>query len=405
MFTFAKRFAVAALSGIVALSVLAPDAQAQRRGGMAAQARPIVQAQRPGGMAAFKMPPQRPPGGVTRPASNPPKKLPPSVRKGEPGKPKPPARDRDRDRDRGEREGRRCRGDRDKCCDRPWCDHRRHHHHDWRNDRPSPGGVSSGTGDSSSSSSSSSSDASGSSGNGGSFGSLPADVILRRERLESRRGAFDDEDERTQSRGSPPAQRNRNRASDSDIVSARALNDLLEQLIAVGEEGFSIPFVALDKSTLEQINVATIKGGNVGLLKNKGQLDWPPAFQGSEFNEERSLLNEVVEEAVKQVTATGRVGHDLLTTMDDGTEELEARLKKQVNRLPPSDYIEAKRFIRHLEDASKALKQPRVAAYINNTYAAKGRTVAQLIKNLAAEGLQFAPATPGSERDYLQRYP
>ena len=98
--------------------------------------------------------------------------------------------------------------------------------------------------------------------------------------------------------------------------------------------------------------------------------------------------SDTAKEAVRQATSQSHVGRDVLITLDGGIDQLEARLKGQVNVLPPSEYIEAKRFVRHLGDASKVFKQPDAASYFNQTYAAKGRTVEQLVKNMTAQELR-----------------
>ena len=51
-----------------------------------------------------------------------------------------------------------------------------------------------------------------------------------------------------------------------------------------------------------------------------------------------------------------------------------------------------------LDNAIKALQAPDVGNYINGKYAARGKTVGELVKNMG--GLKFAQATPGDEQAY-----
>ena len=221
---------------------------------------------------------------------------------------------------------------------------------------------------------------------------------------ERRRYDREENDEGAGRGRSPSAQRAEKRPSVPLILTGEALNELLDHLSELQEKGYSPPLVLLDRDMSERINVATVNGGNAGLFKNKGQLDWPRPLQGSEFEEERTLLNETAEEAVKQAVSRTHVGRDVLITLDGGIDHLEAKLRGQVNALPPSEYIQAKQFIRHLADASRALKQPDAASYFNKTYAAKGKTVEQLVKNMTAQELRFAPSTPGTEQAYLKLF-
>jgi hypothetical protein len=239
---------------------------------------------------------------------------------------------------------------------------------------------------------------------GSDYGSLFAYALLRPEGSEKRRYERDETDEGPRRGGSRSARRGGDRAPVTRIWSGEALNDMLDELSSLQGKGYSPPLVVLDRDVRERVNVATVNGGNAGLFKTKGQLDWPRCLQGSEFEEERTVLNDVAEEAVKQATSRSYIGRDVLIALDGGIDQLEARIKGLVNVVPPSEYIEAKRFVRHLGDASKALKQPDAASYFNQTYAAKGRTVEQLVKNMTAQELRFAPATPGSEQAYLKLY-
>src|SRR5207302_3940497 len=120
--------------------------------------------------------------------------------------------------------------------------------------------------------------------------------------------------------------------------------------------------------------------------------------------QERGLISEAALEAVKQAKTMTSVDGDLLVTLSGGIDQLEAELKEHVDNVPLSEYIAAKQYLRHLEDAVKALKQGDVAARFDRTYAAKGGTVSQLIKNMTTQNLRFAPATPGSEQAYLKLY-
>jgi hypothetical protein len=240
---------------------------------------------------------------------------------------------------------------------------------------------------------------------GSDYGPLLAYALLRQEGSEKRRYEREEKDEEPRrGGGTSSARRSGDRAPVTRIWSGEALNDMLDELSSLQGKGYSPPLVVLDRDVRERVNVATVHGGNAGLFKNKDQLDWPRCLQGSEFEEARTVLGEAAEEAVKQASSRSYVGRDVLIALDGGIDELGARIKGLVNVVPPSEYIEAKRFVRHLGDASKALKQPDAASYFNQTYAAKGRTVEQLVKNMTAQELRFAPATPGSEQAYLKLY-
>ena len=67
----------------------------------------------------------------------------------------------------------------------------------------------------------------------------------------------------------------------------------------------------------------------------------------------------------------------------------------------PTQYIEASRFLSNFDDALKVLSQPDAGDYFTAKYTAQGRTVAELVKHMTAQGLTFAPAIPGDGPAYL----
>jgi hypothetical protein len=68
--------------------------------------------------------------------------------------------------------------------------------------------------------------------------------------------------------------------------------------------------------------------------------------------------------------------------------------------MTPTQYVDARRFLNQLEDALTALQQPDVQNFFNGRWAAKGKTVGDLVKYMADNGLRFAPATQGDEAAY-----
>ena len=80
------------------------------------------------------------------------------------------------------------------------------------------------------------------------------------------------------------------------------------------------------------------------------------------------------------------------------------QLQNQLGRLARNQsfdlYQEAKTFVKNLNDAIAALRQPDVANYFNGRYTLQATTVPELVKQMTDKGLQFAPAIPGDEGAY-----
>ncbi len=203
--------------------------------------------------------------------------------------------------------------------------------------------------------------------------------------------------ERDRSRADPPA---------TEIWSGKALNDLLVDVQMLQDQGLSVssrdPQVPLEDELLKRINVtATRSAGQIGLLKNGGRLSWPIGLSGAEFQEKRERLTSLAREAVRQAQLASRVDAGTLKQMRADMDQLERQLTKTVRDSPPAQYIEAKRYLNHFQDALTALEQPDVGRHFTVKYGLAGKTVPELVKYMTDQGLRFAPAVAGDESAYL----
>jgi hypothetical protein len=198
--------------------------------------------------------------------------------------------------------------------------------------------------------------------------------------------------------------RSRNNPPVTEITSAKALNDLLQDIHSMQARGdtaqlrtFSTP---LNEDTLKHVNVT--KGqGNIGLLKNDGRLTWPVALSSIDFKEDRERINSLVRDAVSQAGFNGQVDSGSISQLITDTDRMRTRLRRTGTDLPPSLYIDANVFLNNLDDAIRALQQPDVGSFFTGKYALKAKTIPELVNYMTAHGLQFAPAVPGDESAYL----
>ena len=198
--------------------------------------------------------------------------------------------------------------------------------------------------------------------------------------------------------------RSRNNPPVTEITSAKALNDLIQDIHNVQSRGdtaqlrtFQAP---LSEDVLKHVNVT--KGqGNIGLIKNDGRLTWPVALSGIDFKEDRERINSLVRDAVSQAGFNGQVDSGTITQLISDTDRVRARLRRTGTDLPPSLYIDSNAFLNNLDDAIRALQQPDVGSHFTGKYALKAKTIPELVNYMNANGLQFAPAVPGDESAYL----
>lgn len=191
----------------------------------------------------------------------------------------------------------------------------------------------------------------------------------------------------------------------SEILSGQALNDLFTQVAAEQAKGIKGPKVDLDETLLKNVN---LKGasvpGNVGLLKDDGKLTWPASLRGPEFDQPRKSLSELIPPAVRQIRYNKAVPAGTIKDMRAEMDRLNDILNRNVPDLPPSQYIEARRYLNGLNDAIKALDDPNAVNYFNGNWSAQAHNVAELVELMRTKGLQFAPAAAGDEPAYSMLY-
>lgn len=197
--------------------------------------------------------------------------------------------------------------------------------------------------------------------------------------------------------------RSRNDPPMTEIWSAKALNDLLldAQKIANVEDLANTP---LNEEMLAKINVTTGKGSsNVGVLRDG--MNWPLLLRRKDFATEVGKINKLMQQAVnagskEQMDADAIEG--MMEQMELMQKKLLAQLRGTGNSRPitPAMYVDAKNFLNQLNDAISLLQKRDASEYLNGKYAAKGKTVGELIKHMMDNGLRFAPATAGNEAAY-----
>lgn len=204
------------------------------------------------------------------------------------------------------------------------------------------------------------------------------------------------ERELTTARTSPPL---------TDIWSARSLNALLRHLIAQQGEGVRGPKVPLNEDTVSHINLtAGDTRGNVGLLKDNGNLEWPESLQGGVYKETRERLNALMKQAYKSVSNGNNPGDATLNDLQDNYRKMQATLLANVEKLTPDEYIEARRYMGDVSATITALQDPNVVNLFNDNGKAKSNNVAELVRYMRDKGLQFAPATTKDQAAYVALY-
>jgi hypothetical protein len=196
-------------------------------------------------------------------------------------------------------------------------------------------------------------------------------------------------------------------AGEPEIWSGTTLNVLLRDTQQMAARGYSGPVIPLSEDILRQINLTGTGRGNSGQLRDAGQLQWPFGLQTLPPDEESKQLRDQVDKLMaegKQQAMGGRVNPTTITELNRALAKLRQLLLPQVNVLSFGDYVEAKRFLSQLSDAVTTLRSPNASKYVDGTFAARGRSVKELVQFMTENGLSFAPAVSGQEPAYNALY-
>jgi hypothetical protein len=192
----------------------------------------------------------------------------------------------------------------------------------------------------------------------------------------------------------------------TDIWSGRALNALLRHLVAQIGDGAKGPRIPLSEDVAKYINVNVGDSvGNVSLLKNKGDLDWPEALQGGAFKDSREQINSLMQRAYKSVDSGNNPELSTLNDLLAQFRKMRDTLRSNVTELKPDEYIEAQRYLNEVGHTIKGLQDPNVGHLSSDDWRpTKARSVATLVEHMRDQGLLFAPATRSDEAAYVALY-
>jgi len=184
-----------------------------------------------------------------------------------------------------------------------------------------------------------------------------------------------------------------------EITSGRSLNVLLPYLDKIMSTGKRGPTIPVDPQLVKQLNVSTgTDTGNAGMLKDVDVMLWPVAIEGPNQKKLDDMLKSATASAMK-----GPVQPTVLRNITKQTDvvEQEVRGKFLKDELDSGDYLDAKRFLERVRQATTALGQPQVAQVITGQLGPQGNTIDEVVYSMASKGLKFAAAQPGADPAYF----
>jgi hypothetical protein len=189
-----------------------------------------------------------------------------------------------------------------------------------------------------------------------------------------------------------------NQPTPTEVTTGKAQNMLLPYLHGMIATGIQGPPVTLDPSLVSQINVSTQQTkGSLGPLRQGGHVEWPLLLKGKSQQKIDGLLPTAVS-AATMGTLDAKLYRELTKELQSLSEQWRKQFHKE--EIDGAEYLDGKHFLDSLQEAVTALSRPGAAKVLDGSYAARGRTVPELVENMTGQGLTFAPATLGHEAAY-----
>jgi hypothetical protein len=192
----------------------------------------------------------------------------------------------------------------------------------------------------------------------------------------------------------------------TEIWSAKALNALLADARKISSPGAEASAPAISDNVLAKINISSGKG-DLGLLKNK--INFPLLLKRSDFDKEREHLIFLADKSNQQAQTPDGIKPEIIEDMRETVDRMQQKLSGMAREAgdnanwQPTMYMEGKNFLNQFEANVRALQQPDAVAHLTNKYKLKGNIV-EVVRYMVDNGLQFAPATEGSQAAYNALY-
>jgi hypothetical protein len=194
--------------------------------------------------------------------------------------------------------------------------------------------------------------------------------------------------------------RSRNNPPPTEVWSGKALNSLLVAIQREQRGGIVGPAIPLDQTVLRHINLTTgTTTAGAGMLKDLKRFQWPLPLMDDSFTPLRTDVESLAKQAADQAPS-GQVDPRIIRDLQKGVRGLIDGLKAKVDDYSPTQYVQAMRYLREMNDSFRVLQDPNVSSYFSDKYRATGNTVSELVQNMVGRGLTFAPAAPGDEPYY-----
>jgi hypothetical protein len=167
----------------------------------------------------------------------------------------------------------------------------------------------------------------------------------------------------------------------------------------------NVPEIPVLENVLRHINV-TKNGGNMGVLRHGGELNWPTALTELASRDMRRDMDLQARALYQQAEQTGKGDPATIKDLRTNIKTLRDKLVARVNDIPTEQYSDARRFLSDLEDAVRGVERGDAPSFFDFQKFVRGgkHTVKDVVDYMLEHGLTFAPAVEGDQGAYEALY-
>jgi hypothetical protein len=188
------------------------------------------------------------------------------------------------------------------------------------------------------------------------------------------------------------------------VFNGQALNDQVEKLRDAPGPVAADPEPHLELRLLEAINLTRSDGSGAGVrLLRQTRWTWPVALRGEEARGDRQRWEKSLRQAAGQARK-GRIADEVVRQLAESHKNLEKGLTDRVADLPPSEYIESRRFLNQTTEAVVLVRDPKVGEWLRvaDDLATTRRSIPELVRFLHEKKARIGPCPATEQAAYLE---
>lgn len=189
-------------------------------------------------------------------------------------------------------------------------------------------------------------------------------------------------------------------ASDADITSGRALNDILAIITDLDKRGIRAEGSYLAPELFSDIRFAEGATGDLTNWVRSGEIEFPKLFQSEEYAIPRAWLRHDFGTVAGQLRAGKTPESAVAIGLQTAGRTLRRTFEEKKLTLSPADAKLGEQFLARFDAVVAIVRAPSTAELIVTEWSSLGAGLVEFTQHLARHRLQFGPAPDGRYEAY-----